>query len=198
MMRIIAGTARRKPLATLEGEDVTRPTSERVKEGLFSAIQFEITGRRVLDFFGGTGQLALEALSRGAKDAVIVDQSLDAAKIIKTNVKSTGFFDVTRVMRLDYSEYLKRATAAGEKFDLVFLDPPYVKDVKDEVLKKVSRAGLLAPGAIVVCESDKDLFRDGETAYDLTVRGIYRYGKTYVTLLVNPETDEAETEAKDE
>ena len=86
MMRIIAGSARRKKLVSLPGEDVTRPTSERVKEGLFSAIQFEIEGCRVLDLFGGTGQLALEALSRGAKDAVIVEQNADAAKIIRTNV----------------------------------------------------------------------------------------------------------------
>ncbi len=192
MMRIIAGTARRRPLATLPGEDVTRPTAERVKEGLFSAIQFELAEKRVLDLFAGTGQLALEALSRGAAAAVLIDQSADAVEIIKANAKSTELIKQCRISRMDYSEYLKTASSRGEYFDIVFLDPPYAKDIRDEIVKKVARAGILAPGALVVCESDKDAFTDGETVYGLTVRRKYRYGKTFVTLLENSTAPAAE------
>ena len=190
MMRIIAGTARRKQLATLAGEDVTRPTSERVKEGVFSAIQFDIEGRRVLDLFAGTGQMALEALSRGAQYAVMIDESTDAFDIIRQNAQTTGLAKLCRVSRMDYSDYLKSAALKGEKFDLIFLDPPYAKNVKDEVLKKVTRAGILNPGCIVVCESDKDLFEEGEEAYGLTFRRKYRYGKTFVTMLEAPSAEE--------
>lgn len=188
-MRIIAGTARRRPLETLAGDDVTRPTGERVKEGLFSAIQFELDGRRVLDLFSGSGQLALEALSRGASEAVMIDDNSAAVEILKANAKSTGLMKQCRISRMDYSEYLKSASAKGEKFDLVFLDPPYAKDVKDEVLKKVSRADILAPGAIVVCESDVDRFVEDEAVYGLNFRRKYRYGRVFITMLEMPHTD---------
>lgn len=197
-MRIIAGTARRKALETLPGDDITRPTAERVKEGLFSAIQFELEGRRVLDLFCGCGQLSLEALSRGAESAVMIDDNVQAVEIIKKNARNTGLAKQCRISRMDYSEYLKSATTKGEKFDLVFLDPPYSKDVKDEVVKKVSRAGILNPGAIVVCESDRDLFEDGESAYGLIFRRKYRYGRVYITLLEMPENDSTDTENGDE
>lgn len=192
-MRIIAGSARRRVLETLPGDDVTRPTGERVKEGLFSAIQFELEGRRVLDLFCGSGQLALEALSRGAESAVMIDDNVGAVEVIKNNAKNTGLMKQCRISRMDYSEYLKSASAKGEKFDLVFLDPPYAKDVKDEVLKKVSRAGILAPGAIVVCESDVDRFAEDEAVYGLSFRRKYRYGRVFITMLEMP----AESEASD-
>lgn len=182
-MRIIAGTARRRSLETLPGEDITRPTGERVKEGLFSAIQFELSGRRVLDLFCGTGQLALEALSRGAESAVMIDDNLNAIEVIKNNAKNTGLIKQCRISRMDYSEYLKSASSKGEKFDLVFLDPPFAKDVKDEVLKKVSKADILNPGAIVVCESDVDRFTENESVYELSFRRKYRYGRVYITML---------------
>ena len=186
-MRIIAGSARRRVLETLAGDDVTRPTAERVKEGLFSAIQFELEGRRVLDLFCGSGQLALEAISRGAQSAVMIDDNVNAVEVIKNNAKNTGLMKQCRISRMDYSEYLKSAAAKGETFDLVFLDPPYAKDVKDEVLKKVSRAGILAPGAIVVCESDVDRFTEDEDVYGLKFRRKYRYGRVYITMLEMPD-----------
>ena len=182
-MRIIAGTARRRSLETLPGEDITRPTGERVKEGLFSAIQFELSGRRVLDLFCGTGQLALEALSRGAESAVMIDDNLNAIEVIKNNAKNTGLIKQCRISRMDYSEYLKSASSKGEKFDLFFLDPPFAKDVKDEVLKKVSKADILNPGAIVVCESDVDRFTENESVYGLSFRRKYKYGRVYITML---------------
>lgn len=197
-MRIIAGTARRRTLETLPGDDVTRPTAERVKEGLFSAIQFELDGRRVLDLFCGSGQLALEALSRGAESAVMIDDNVGAVEIIKNNAKNTGLMKQCRISRMDYSEYLKAAAAKGEKFDLVFLDPPYAKDVKEEVLKKVSRAGILASGAIVVCESDVDRFTENEDVYGLRFRRKYRYGRVYITMLEMPESDITENSESSE
>lgn len=196
-MRIIAGTARRKALETLDGTDITRPTAERVKEGIFSAIQFELDGRRVLDLFCGTGQMALEALSRGAESAVMIDDNLQAVEIIKANAKNTNLIKQCRISRMDYSEYLKSASAKGEKFDLVFLDPPYAKDVKDEVLKKVTRAGILNPGAIVVCESDEDRFAEDEDAYGLSFRRKYRYGRVYVTMLEMPNQENPTNESGD-
>ena len=190
-MRIIAGTARRRVLETLPGDDVTRPTGERVKEGLFSAIQFELDGRHVLELFCGSGQLAWEALSRGAESAVMIDDNVSAVEVIKTNAKNTGLMKQCRISRMDYSEYLKSAAAKGEKFELVFLDPPYAKDVKDEVLKKVARAGILAPGAIVVCESDVDRFTENEAVYGLNFRRKYRYGRVFITMLEMPAEPEA-------
>jgi len=200
MMRIIAGSARRRPLDTLDGDDITRPTSERVKEGLFSAIQFELEGRRVLDLFGGSGQLALEALSRGADSAVIIDGNVKAVEIIKKNARSTELIGKCKIMRADYSEYLKSATTKGEKFDLVFLDPPYAKNVKDEVVKKITRAGILNPGAIVVCESEEDFFNEDESVYGLNFRRKYKYGRAYITLLEMPDntTDSDDNEGDEE
>ncbi|MBP5245172.1 MAG: 16S rRNA (guanine(966)-N(2))-methyltransferase RsmD, partial [Clostridia bacterium] len=185
-MRIIAGSARRRLLTTLDGTDITRPTIERVKEGLFSSIQFEITGKKVLDLFSGTGQLALEALSRGAESAVMIDANEKAFEILKTNAKNTGLIKQCKIAKMDYSEYLKSASSKGEKFDIVFLDPPYAKDVKDEVLKMDAKADILNPGAIVACESDKDLFVEGEEVYGLKFRKKYRYGKVYILLLEKP------------
>jgi 16S rRNA (guanine(966)-N(2))-methyltransferase RsmD len=192
-MRIIAGKANRKALVTLPGEDITRPTIERVKEGMFSAIQFELQGRRVLDLFSGCGQIALEALSRGADSAVMIDSSVEAVEILKQNAKSTGLMKQCRISRMDYSEFLKGASGK-EKFDLVFLDPPYSKDMKNEILKKVTRADILNEGAIVVCETNVD-FCDGEAVYNLTFKKKYRYGKVFITMFTyNSEnnTDEGE------
>lgn len=180
-MRIIAGKANRKALVTLPGEEITRPTIERVKEGMFSAIQFDIVGRRVLDLFSGCGQIGLEAISRGAESAVLIDASVEAVEIIKQNAKSTGLMKQCRISRMDYSEYLK-AASGKEKFDLVFLDPPYAKDMKAEILKKLTRANILNDGAIVICETNVDFCEEDEKVYTLNYRKKYRYGKVYVTM----------------
>ena len=178
-MRIITGTARGVNLVTLEGEDITRPTTQRTKEGIFSAIQFELANRRVLDLFSGCGQMALEALSRGAQSAVMIDESAEAVEIIKTNAKKTGLIKSCRISRMDYSEYLKSANGR-EKFDLIFLDPPYSKSIKDEILKKITRTDIIADGCIIVCETDKDEI-DGDV-YGLTLRKKYKYSRaiTYI------------------
>lgn len=183
MMRIITGSARGVKLETLEGEEITRPTSERVKEGLFSAIQFEVQGKRVLDLFAGSGQLALEALSRGADSAVIIDENEKVIEVIKNNAKKTNLMKKCRIARQDYSEYLKSANGR-EKFGLVFLDPPYSKDMQNEILKKLSRTDILDEGAIVVCEHNRDEGLDCDV-HGLTFVKKYKYGKTYVSVYKN-------------
>lgn len=177
-MRIITGKAGGVRLNSLDGDD-TRPTAERVKEAMFSAIQFNIEGRRVLDLFGGSGQLALEALSRGADSAVVVDSNRKAAEVIRANSIKTKLFDSCKTVCADWRDYIK-TNAGREKFSLVFLDPPYKDGFLDEVIKRISAADILADGAIIVCESGEGgipLPPDGYTAK------LYRYGKTYVTIL---------------
>lgn len=181
-MRIITGIARGTRLRTLEGLD-TRPTTEMCKEGVFSAIQFELHDRNVLDLFGGCGQMALEALSRGAEKAVIVDSSRAACEVIKENATKTKLMKQCRVVTADWKEYL-RGVKGKEQFGLVFLDPPYAEGILDEVLLKIKNSDILAPGAIIVCESDKDGI---PTPIDGWSFKLYRYGKSQVTMIRLPE-----------
>lgn len=181
-MRIITGTARGTKLDAPEGTEITRPTSDRVKEGIFSAIQFIVPETRVLDLFAGSGQLALEALSRGADSAVIIDESEKAVEVIKTNAKKTNLMKKCRIARQDYSEYLKSAKGR-EKFNIIFLDPPYSKDIPGEVLKKVARAEILAENGIVVCESENDNMN--EDIHGLTFVKKYKYGRAFVAIYKN-------------
>ena len=177
-MRIITGKARGVKLATLPGED-TRPTAERVKEAVFSAIQFETAGRVVLDLFGGSGQMALEALSRGAARAVVVDVSKKAADVIRANAIKTGLFDDCRVICADWRDFLRSASGKGA-FSLVFLDPPYKPLFLDEVIKRALAADIITKDAIIVCESAEDSI---PAPVDGFVSRLYKYGKVYVTVL---------------
>ena len=133
-MRIITGKARGTNLYTLPGS-TTRPTADRVKEAVFSMLQFDIEGRSVLDLFGGSGQLALEALSRGARDAVIADSQRGAIDIIKKNAEKTKLSSGCTIMLSDWKETLRRLS--GKKFDIVFLDPPYSSGLIPDVLKEL-------------------------------------------------------------
>ena len=150
-MRIITGTAKGKRLKTLEG-DATRPTSERMKEAIFSAIQFDLAERTVLDLFAGSGQLGLEALSRGADRAMFVDASHEAIAIVKENAATTDFFARSRFLASDYRNYIRKASGR-DLYDLVFIDPPYALGAAPDALDRLVRAGLLRLGAIVVVES---------------------------------------------
>ena len=173
-MRIITGKARNIPLKTLEGDD-TRPTSERVKEAVFSMLQFEIEGRRVLDLFAGTGQLGIEALSRGARSAVFVDESRAAVQLVRTNLAHCRLQgDVVQGEALGYLR------TCG-KFDLIFLDPPYDTGLLDKALANVVQFDILAEGGIIVCESrrEKELPQLPRPYYLLTERS---YGKIKLTL----------------
>lgn len=181
-MRIITGTARGTKLKTLSGTD-TRPTTEICKEAVFSAIQFELHDRNVLDLFGGCGQMALESLSRGAAKAVIVDNSRAACEIIKENAIKTKLMKQCRVVAADWKEYI-RGASGKEKFELVFLDPPYAEGILDDVLHRLQYSELLAPGAIVIAESDQNGIPNPIDGWNSK---LYRYGKTYVTIIRVPE-----------
>lgn len=154
-MRVITGSARGTKLATLEGDN-TRPTTDRVKEAVFSMLQFDIEGRAVLDLFAGSGQLAIEALSRGAARATIIDQSRDAVDIIIENAKKTHLFDKCRISAADYMSFI-RGAAGREKYDIIFLDPPYKSGLLQTSLRAIADAGICAAGAYIVCETENDI-----------------------------------------
>ena len=147
-MRVITGSARGMALKAPKGMD-TRPTMDQVKEGIFSAIQFEVEGRRVLDLFAGSGQMGIEALSRGAKSAVFVDMREDACKVVRENLAKTRLEQNARVVRADYLSYL---ASARETFDLIFLDPPYAEVFLENSLKRISEIDILSDSGIIITE----------------------------------------------
>lgn len=169
-MRVITGLARGRRLETLPGE-ATRPTAEKVKESLFSAIQFDIEGRRVLDLFAGSGQLGIEALSRGASGCVFVDKNTEAVKIIRRNLQNTGLSSAAQVLGTDALSYLTRP---GDRFDLVFLDPPYAAELLLPALNKV--APLVNDGGIIVCETE-DGVELPQRVDRFSVARTYKYGR---------------------
>ena len=193
MMRIVTGSARGVRLATLEGE-ATRPTSERVKQAVFSSIQFNIEGRTVLDLFAGSGQMGLEALSRGAASAMFVDSSAEAMEIIKKNIEKCRFGDRSRTLISDYRNYIRKAKGKYS-FDLIFIDPPYASGSAVDAAKRCIEAGIAAPGCIFVCESSEA--RDAESCEELARRVTFlktaQYGRTtgISIFLLNPEEEEA-------
>lgn len=172
-------------LRTLEGL-ATRPTSEAAKEGMFSAIQFELHDRRVLDLFGGSGQLALEALSRGAEFAVINDASREAAAIIKENAQKTKLMPQCRILSADWKDYVHGAKGR-EQFDLILLDPPYADGSLDEILRALIEADLPSENAIIICESDENGI---PTPLDGYRQKLHRYGKSYVSVFRRTAEDE--------
>ena len=179
MMRIITGKAKGIKLKTLEG-DHTRPTAERVKEAIFSVLQFDIEGRNVLDLFSGSGQLALEALSRGAAQAVMLDNSPEAIKTIKANAQNTKLNDQCRIYNINALDFIKRNSDI--KFDIIFLDPPYNSNYYDSVLEELSRSSMLKPTTVIVCESDREVTTTKITEkYNVTKEA--RYGRIMVTFL---------------
>lgn len=182
MMRIITGRARGVRLDTPKGLD-TRPTTERAKEGVFSYLQFELEGKRVLDLFAGSGQMGLEALSRGAASAVFVDSGPDAVKCIKDNIQKTRLGDNAVVRQEDYARFL--SNARGERFGLVFLDPPYAMRVFDRILAGLDEGDLLETGALVVLESDReDNFAiEGSLPDEYRLRRHLRYGICHFDIL---------------
>ena len=186
-MRVITGTARGRRLKELEGME-TRPTTDRVKEGLFSAIQFEIEGRRVLDLFAGTGQLGIECLSRGAASAVFVDRRADAVKLIRENLKLTELSDRARVVAGDSMEFL---AALKERFDIVLLDPPYAAGLLEPAIAHLTAFDILNPHGIIVAEHPAERSLQPPAA-PYRVRRAYRYGKIAVTVICRDPDQENE------
>jgi len=146
-LRVISGTARGCRLKEPKGRDI-RPTTDKVKESLFNIIQFDVGGSRVLDMFAGTGQLGIEALSRGAAEAVFIDASPAAAAIVRENVRLAGVEDRARVLRGDS---LASVRGLGS-FDLIFLDPPYSKGLLEKALSAINEFDILRENGIIICE----------------------------------------------
>lgn len=176
-MRVIAGKAKGIQLNTPDGM-LTRPTADRVKEALFSIIQFDLPGARVLDLFGGTGQLGIEALSRGASKAVFVDSRREACQLIRSNLKKTHMESDAAVVQSDYLEYLNRCK---ERFDIILLDPPYAEVFLETAIKRITEIDILQSGGIIVAE--RPLGKELPWEFEGYTRSKdYKYGKIMLTL----------------
>ena len=186
-MRVITGSARGRRLKELEGME-TRPTTDRVKEGMFNVLQFDIEGRRVLDLFAGTGQLGIECLSRGAVSAVFVDRRADAVKLIRENLKITELSDRARVVSGDSMEYLK---SLREKFDVILLDPPYEAGLLEPAIAHIAKYDILAPHGIIVAEHPAGKVLPALSA-PYRLHRTYRYGKIGMTLYRRSANEENE------
>lgn len=182
-MRVITGSCRGKKLKTLDTMD-TRPTTDMVKEAVFSAVQFDVPGAAVLDLFAGSGQIGIEALSRDASHCVFVDSNPSAIAVIKDNISSCGFNSKSRVLNMDSTEYLK---VAKHSFDLAFLDPPYGNGIIEKTMPLLEP--LIGPGGIVVCEHERELTLP-DSFGELTLHKRYRYGKIAVTIYKRPSEEE--------
>ena len=179
-MRVITGSAKGTRLQTLDGLE-TRPTADKVKEAIFSSIQFDIEGRYVLDLFAGSGQMGIEALSRGAAGATFVDSSRDAVKIITANVKKCQMEDRAEILTSDYRAFL--LSSHPHPYGVVFLDPPYGTAQLKRALKTLESVDIVAKCGIIVCESEKDeVLPDDLKGYAKTKE--YFYGRPKVTLYV--------------
>ena len=176
MMRVITGSARGRRLATLDGAEITRPTTESVKEALFSMIQFEIEGKKILDLFAGSGQLGIEALSRGARSCVFVEKNKKAAEIVRQNVEHCGFAEQSSISQSDSLLFLGRKN----DFDIAFVDPPYQSGLMNQVLPALAR--LMNSGGIIVCETLKGEILPAEPGGGISIYKERSYGKTKLTL----------------
>ena len=152
-MRIISGKARGTKLYTLEGTN-TRPTLDRVKESIFNIIQGEIEDAVILDLFAGSGAIGLECLSRGAKKAVLCDKSKEAMKIIKKNIEKTHMEEKTHCINDGYETCLEKLK--DEKFDIIYIDPPYATDYVLKALKKIKEIGIVKKESLIIVETDDE------------------------------------------
>lgn len=181
-MRVITGEARGRKLLTLEGADV-RPTTDKVKEAVFSAIQFDIQDRVFLDLFAGSGQMGIEALSRGAKSAVFVDNSRKAVEIVRKNLNNTGFYERAKVIHTDGLSFL---SMTGEEFDIVYLDPPYgtgiLQEIMPKIVEKVKKTGVIIvenPEKEDILQNYGEFMLDRQKHYGKIKISMYRH-KDYV------------------
>ena len=186
-MRVITGSARGRRLKELEGM-ATRPTTDRVKEGLFSILQFDIEGRRVLDLFAGTGQLGIECLSRGADSCVFVESRSDAVGLVRENLKTCQLSDRAQVVSGEAMNYLK---SVREPFDLIFLDPPYDEGLLEKAIAHIARFDICAPHGIIAAEHPVGrTMPQLEAPYRL--HRTYRYGKIGLSIYHRDGTEENE------
>ncbi len=184
-MRVITGIARGMRLKTLEGTDVVRPTAEKIKEAMFSIVQFDLEDAVVLDLFAGSGQLGIEALSRGASKAYFVDNSLASIAVVKENLRHTKLEDSAVVCNMPNSAFLRTTPA---KFDIAFLDPPYGKKLIQRSLPAL--VNVMSENGIIVCEHEKEC-RLPEEEGDFRIHKTYKYGQISLTVY---RRNEVETE----
>ena len=175
-MRVIAGSAGGIRLATPEGMK-TRPTIERVKEAIFSSVHFQLPGMRVLDLFAGTGQMGIEALSRGAASCTFVDCRTEAAALVRENLRRTGLLERAEICCTDYAAFLNSARGT---FDLILLDPPYAEKFLENALKTISEIDILANDGIIITERSADKPLSGDFA-GLIRQKERRYGTVCIT-----------------
>lgn len=173
-MRVITGTARNTRLEAPEGQ-ATRPTSDMAKEAIFSILHFDLEQAAVLDLFAGSGQLGIEALSRGAKSCIFVDTSREAQEIIRRNLAATKLSTNARVAAMEAAAFLN---GTSEQFDIALLDPPYGKNLISALLPKLAEK--MRDGGVIVCESERDETLP-EQAGEFNVSKTYRYGKAKIT-----------------
>ena len=184
-MRIIGGKYKGTPLLSMDGEN-TRPTLDRIKEAVFSAIQFELQGKNVLDLFAGSGQLALEALSRGAAYALMCDSNINAYNVIKKNIIKTGAEDCD-IVNMDFTQCIKTSIY---KFDIVFLDPPYKSGLIHKTLYLLQESDILSENAIIIIEKSAEDTVTDDPGYK--IRKVYKYGKIQIVILVCCKQEEEE------
>ena len=179
-MRIISGKARGTKLYTLDGEN-TRPTLDRVKESLFNIIQNELLDSTVLDLFSGSGALGLESLSRGAKKAILCDNNIKSIEIIKKNIEKCHFQDITEVVFKDYKKCVEQI---NEKLDIIFIDPPYKKDIAVDAIKLILEKDLLKDNSLIILETDEEEreFKRLENI-NIKVKDLRRYGRVKLFFL---------------
>lgn len=182
-MRVISGSARGKKLVTLEGL-ATRPTLDRVKEAVFNILQFDLKDKNILDLFSGSGALAIEALSRGAKRAVLCDFSSKAVDIINKNLEATRLKERAEVINKDYIEALKILNNKDEKFDIIFLDPPYKTDFIIRSIELIITYNLLQENGIIVAETDdKNRVEQIKGINNIEIYNIRKYGKKEIIFI---------------
>ncbi len=184
-MRVITGTARGRKLVAPEGMDV-RPTGDKVKEAVFSAIQFDIEGSYVLDLFAGSGQMGIEALSRGAEKAVFVDSSKKSVNCVSENIKNTGFVKNSVIVTRDSYDYIRYTS---EMFDIIILDPPYRHGHIAKILPLCAEK--LNEGGSIICEYEKDA-PEPDAPDNMILRKVYSYGKINVAIFIKPSEEESE------
>lgn len=188
-MRVITGTARGKRLVTVEGTDVVRPTTDAVKEAIFSAIQFETQGSTVLDLFAGSGQLGIEALSRGARECYFVDSAAISLKAVRQNLKATGLEENAKVCAMPFAAFLKSTKAT---FDIALLDPPYNLRLIQRALPRLTE--LMSENGVIICEHEKECVLPHRVGR-FEIAKILRHSRTSVSIYrpaENTENDEQE------
>lgn len=183
-MRVITGSARGSKLVTVEGTELVRPTTDGVKEAIFSAIQFEIEGRTVLDLFAGSGQLGIEALSRGAKEAYFVDSAAASIKAVKQNLAHTHLDDRAHVVNMPFTAFLKSTRAV---FDIAILDPPYNLKILSKALPHLEEK--MSDSGIIICEHEKELTLPRELGRFETAK-VLKHSRTCVTVYRPKAADE--------